>query len=66
VNVAKNYLKNIKELNVTEQMLKDQIKQFDKAMSQQGQMKMAQRMGMVQKGGIPINPRSKRRRPPMR
>ncbi|MBI5915279.1 MAG: hypothetical protein HY842_07875 [Bacteroidetes bacterium] len=66
VNVAKNYLKNLKELNVTEQSLKDQIKQFDKAIDQQGQMKMAQRMGMVQKGGIPLNPRSKRRRPKMR
>lgn len=66
VNLAKNYLKNIKDLNVTEPMLRDQIKQFDKAMAQQGQMKMAQQMGMMQKGGMPINPRSKRRRPPMR
>jgi tetratricopeptide (TPR) repeat protein len=63
LNLAKNYLKNIKELNVTEPTLKDQIKQFDKAMGQQGQMKMAQQMGMVQKGGVPLNPRSKRRRP---
>lgn len=63
INVAKNYLKNIKELNVTEPMLKDQIKQFDKAMAQQGQMKMAHQMGMVQRGGMPLNPRSKRRRP---
>jgi tetratricopeptide (TPR) repeat protein len=62
-NMAKIYLKNIKELNVTEPMLKDQIKQFDKAMAQQGQMKMAQQMGMIQKGGMPLNPRSKRRRP---
>ncbi len=66
INLAKNYLKNIKDLNVTEPMLRDQIKQFDKAMAQQGQMKMAQQMGMMQKGGMPINPRSKRRRPPMR
>lgn len=66
INLAKNYLKNIKELNVTEPMLKEQIKQFDKAMAQQGQMKMAQQMGMVQKGGMPLNPRSKRRRPPVR
>jgi tetratricopeptide (TPR) repeat protein len=63
LNLAKNYLKNIKELNVTEPTLRDQIKQFDKAMGQQGQMKMAQQMGMVQKGGVPLNPRSKRRRP---
>ena len=66
INVAKNYLKNIKELNVTEPALKDQIKQFDKAMGQQGQMKMAHQMGMAQKGGMPLNPRSKRRRPPGR
>jgi hypothetical protein len=63
INVAKNYLKNIKELNVTEPMLKDQIKQFEKAMAQQGQMKMANQMGMMQRGGMPLNPRSKRRRP---
>lgn len=63
LNVAKNYMRNLKELNVTEPMLKDQIKQFDKAMSQQGQMKMAQQSGMIQKGGVPLNPRSKRRRP---
>ncbi len=62
-NVAKNYLKNIKELNVTEPALRDQIKQFDKAIAQQGQMKMASQMGMIQKGGMPLNPRSKRRRP---
>ena len=63
LNIAKNYMRNLKELNVTEPMLKDQIKQFDKAMSQQGQMKMAQQSGMIQKGGVPLNPRSKRRRP---
>lgn len=63
INIAKNYLKNIKELTVTEPMLKDQIKQFDKAMAQQGQMKMAQQMGMMSKGGMPLNPKTKRRRP---
>jgi len=63
INIAKNYLKTIKELTVTEPTLKDQIKQFDKALAQQGQMKMANQMGMMQKGGMPLNPRSKRRRP---
>ena len=63
INIAKNYLKNVKEMNVTEPTLRDQIKQFDKAMAQQGQMKMANQMGMMQKGGVPLNPRSKRRRP---
>ena len=66
LNLAKNYLKNIKELNVTEPTLKEQVKQLDKAMGQQGQMKMAHQMGMAQKGGMPLNPRSKRRRPPGR
>lgn len=65
-NLAKIHLKNAKDLNVTQQEIKDQIKQFEKAMGQQGQMKAAQRMGMVQKGGIPLNPRSKRKRPKMR
>lgn len=63
LNIAKNYMRNIKDLNVTEPTLRDQIKQFDKAMNQQGQMKMAQQSGMIQKGGVPLNPRSKRRRP---
>jgi hypothetical protein len=51
---------------VTQQELKEQMKQFEKALGQQGQMKAAQRMGMVQKGGFPLNPGSKRRRPKMR
>lgn len=65
-NVAKVHLKNAKELNITQQELKDQLKQFEKALTQQGQLKAAQRMGMVQKGGTPLNPRSKRRRPKMK
>jgi tetratricopeptide (TPR) repeat protein len=65
-NLAKMYLKNAKDLNVTQQELKEQMKQFEKALGQQGQMKAAQRMGMVQKGGFPLNPGSKRRRPKMR
>ena len=65
-NLVKMYLKNIKELNVTEQAMKDQVKQFEMAAAQQGQMKAAQRMGMVPKGGMPMKPGSKRRRPKMR
>lgn len=65
-NLVKIYLKNIKELNVTEQAIKDQIKQFELAAGQQGQMKAAQRMGMMPKGGMPLTPGSKRRRPKMR
>ncbi|MCB0517674.1 MAG: hypothetical protein H6577_00705 [Lewinellaceae bacterium] len=65
-NVVKMYLKNIKDMTITETALKDQVKQFEKAVSQQGQMKAAQRMGMMPKGGMPLNPGSKRRRPKMR
>ncbi len=65
-NLVKMYLKNIKDLNVTEQALKDQVKQFEMAASQQGQMKAAQRMGMMPKGGMPMKPGGKRRRPKMR
>lgn len=65
-NMVKLYLKNIRELNVTEQALKDQVKQFEMAANQQGQMKAAQRMGMMPKGGMPMKPGSKRRRPKMR
>ncbi len=65
-NLVKMYVKNIKELNVTEQALKDQVKQFEMAAGQQGQMKAAQRMGMMPKGGMPMKPGGKRRRPKMR
>jgi tetratricopeptide (TPR) repeat protein len=65
-NVAKQYLKNIKELNVTENAIKDQVKQFEKAIENQGQVRAAQRMGMMPKGGIPLSPGGKRRRPKMR
>jgi tetratricopeptide (TPR) repeat protein len=65
-NQAKFYLKNAKELNVTELALKEQIRQFEKALANQGQMKAAQRMGMMPKGGVPIKPGGKRRRPKMK
>jgi tetratricopeptide (TPR) repeat protein len=65
-NVAKQYLKNIKELNVTENAIKDQVKQFEKAIENQGQVRAAQRMGMMPKGGVPLSPGGKRRRPKMR
>jgi tetratricopeptide (TPR) repeat protein len=65
-NIAKMHLKNLKSLNVTEQMIKDQIRQFEDAMKNQGQFKAAQRLGMMPKGGIPIKPGGKRKRPKMR
>jgi hypothetical protein len=65
-NLVKLHLKNLKELNVTESALKEQIRQFEDAMKNQGQLKAAQRMGMMPKGGAPLKPGGKRRRPKMR
>ena len=65
-NQVKLYLKNIKSLSVTEQNLKDQVKQFERAVKERGQLKAARRMGMMPKGGMPMKPGGKRRRPKMR
>jgi tetratricopeptide (TPR) repeat protein len=63
-NGAKNYFYQAKGLKITEQALKDQFKQFETAIANRGQMKVAQSMGM--KAGQMVNPGSKRRRPKMR
>jgi hypothetical protein len=63
-NGAKNYIYQCKNLKITQTMIKDQIKQFDTAIAQRGQMKVAQSMGM--KTNQMMNPGSKRRRPKMR
>lgn len=56
---AKAFFQQVKKLNVTENMLKDQIKQFEKAINQSGNMvHMRTGQGMV--------PGGKRRRPKMR
>ncbi len=65
-NIVKLHLKNIKDLKVTEGALKEQIKQFEKAVENQGQVKAAQRMGMMPKGGMPLSAGGKRRRPKTR
>lgn len=65
-NQVKMYLKKIKDLKVTEQALKDQIKQFERAVKERGQLKAARRMGQMPKGGMPMKPGGKRRRPKMR
>ena len=65
-NQVQMYLKNIKELNITEPSLKDQAKQFQRAVKERGQLKAARRMGMMPKGGMPMKPGGKRRRPKMR
>ncbi len=59
---AKNHFNTLKKLKVTEPMLREQIKQFEKALSNRGSMKQMggkSQGGMVQRGG-------KRRRPKMR
>ena len=61
---AQNHYRNIKALKVTDSNIKEQIKQFEKVLSNRGQMKAATRMGkgassMMRGGG-------KRRRPKMR
>jgi len=68
---AKLIFREMKELKITEPNLKEQVKQFEKALAQSGQMKAAQRMGAGRKGfrnggGMVMNPGGKRRRPKMR
>lgn len=65
-NAAKNYFREIKKLKITENMIKEQVEQFSKALDNSGQMNVARSMGkqgfqMMQAGG-----KSKRRRPKMR
>ncbi|MCC7444054.1 MAG: hypothetical protein IT263_04400 [Saprospiraceae bacterium] len=61
---ARNYFYQAKKLKVTEPQIKDQIKQFETAFENRGQMKVAQSMGM--KANQMMTKGSKRRRPPMR
>jgi len=57
---AASLVKKADELKVTEQLIKDQIKQFKQALGKAGQMTMQNRMAMSQRGG------TKQRRPKMR
>ncbi len=61
---AKNYFYQAKNLKITESSLKEQFKQFETAINNRGQMKLAQSMGM--KSGQMVMPGSKRRRPKMK
>lgn len=63
-NGAKNYFYQAKNLKITESALKEQFKQFETAINNRGQMKLAQSMGM--KTGQTAVMGSKRRRPKMR
>lgn len=66
-NQAKLHFRNIKGLKVTEAAMKEQIREFEKALTNRGQMNAASRAGMGRKGkGMAMNPGGKRRRPKMR
>jgi hypothetical protein len=66
MNQAQIHMRTIKELNITENAIKDQVKQFEKAMSQQGAQKSAMMMQGKKGGGMYFQPGGKRRRPKMR
>ncbi len=60
---AKIHFRKLKDLKVTEPQLKEQIKQFEKALKNRGAMKAAGRAGH---NPMTMNPGGKRRRPKMR
>ena len=62
-NEARIYFRETKNLKVSEPGLRDQLKQFEKALSNRGQMK---HMAQGKKGGAMIQQGGKRRRPKMR
>ena len=62
---AKLLHREIKNLKVTEPMIKEQLKMFDQAMKQQGQTRHLGVSGGGQRGGMQ-RPGGKRRRPKMR
>ena len=61
---AKNFFREAKKLKITEGQLKTQMSQFEKALSNRGQMKAA--MGGKNKGAMMMRGGGKRRRPKMR
>lgn len=63
---AEIHMRNLRQLKVTEPMIKEQITQLEKVLQQQGQIKAATRMGGMRGGQAPIKPGGKRRRPPIR
>lgn len=62
---AEVHMRTLRQLKVTEPMIKEQIAQLEKVLAQQGQIKAATRMG-VRPGQVPLKPGGKRRRPPIR
>lgn len=63
---AKNYFREAKKLNITQNEIKMQLDQFEKALGNQGQMKAARRMGKQGHKMMKGPGSSKRRRPKMR
>lgn len=64
IRAAQNHFADLKKLNVTEGMLKEQIKEVEKQLKQAGQAMNPSMMAMM--GGKGFRPGSKRRQPPMR
>jgi tetratricopeptide (TPR) repeat protein len=62
-NQARVHFRNAKQLKITDENLKDQLRQFEKALSNRGQIKAARQGG---RGGAAMRPGGKRRRPKMR
>ena len=61
---AQLYYRNAKQLKITDQNIKEQLKQFEKVLNNRGQQKAAARMG--KQGNAMMGRGSKRRRPKMR
>ncbi|MEL6926919.1 MAG: hypothetical protein AAFO94_22965, partial [Bacteroidota bacterium] len=61
---AQLYFRNAKKYKVTEPQIKEQMKQFEKMLTNRGSIKQAQRMSRGK--GMPIKPGGKRRRPKIR
>ena len=63
---AKNYVREAKKLKITEEAIKGQLHQIEKAVGQSGQIKAARSMGKQGMGMISQGGKSKRRRPKSR
>ena len=61
---AQNYLAEIKKLNITESMLKEQVRDLEKQLKQLGQAMNPSMLGMAGRGGF--RPGGKRRMPKMK
>ncbi|MCC6463518.1 MAG: hypothetical protein IT260_23815 [Saprospiraceae bacterium] len=61
---AQNYMADIKKLNITESMLKEQIRDLEKQLKQLGQSMNPSMVGMMGRGGF--RPGGKRRMPKMK